>query len=173
MMVDIQTVSIVIASASIVTGVLYYLLDIRNQGRLRQTNLVMGIFSEFGSKGFQAAWQEILNREFKNYDEYVREHGLAEVWEVAMLFEGLGVLVHRKLVSIDAVDDLVSGPIKSTWEKMKPITEGYRKHSDQPQFCEWFEYLYDRLEKKGQRIKYGKRIRTQESAIPLKIPGSP
>jgi hypothetical protein len=159
-MVDVQTVSIVIASASIVAGILYYLLDIRNQSKIRQTSMVMIIFSKFGSKGFQAAWQEVMNRDFKNYDDYVKEHGLAEVWEVAMLFEGLGTLVHRRLVNIDVVDDLQSGPIKSTWEKMKPIIEGYREHSHEPQFCEWFEYLHDELEKKGQRIKYGRRTKT-------------
>ena len=165
-MVDITEISATVAATGVMIGVVYYLLDIRNQSKMRQTSLVMGIFSKFGSKGFQAAWQEVLNREFKNYDDYVREHGLAEVWEVAMLFEGLGTLVHRKLVNIDVVDDLQSGPIKSTWEKMKPIVEGYRLHSSQPQFCEWFEYLYNELEKKGQRTKYGKRIRTQDSTIP-------
>lgn len=168
-MVDITEISAILAAAGVMIGVVYYLLDIRNQSKMRQTSLVMGIYSKFGSKGFQAAWQEVLNREFKNYDDYVREHGLAEVWMVGVLFEGLGLLVHRKLVSIDVVDDLVSGPVKYTWEKMKPVVEGYRLHFDRPQFYEWVEYLYNELERRGQRTKYGKRIKTQDSTIPSKI----
>jgi hypothetical protein len=68
---------------------------------------------------------------------------------VSVLFEGIGVLLHRGLVSIELVDDLFSGPIKSTWEKMKPLVEGYRK-TMYPQAYEWFEYLYKkcRREKK-------------------------
>jgi len=41
MMVDIQTLSIAIASTSVVAGVVYYVLQIRHQTKLRQTDLVM------------------------------------------------------------------------------------------------------------------------------------
>jgi len=160
-MVDITEISAMVAAAGVLLGVVYYLLDIRNQSRMRQTSLVMGIYSTFGSEGFQATWQKALNRDSKNYDDYVREYGLAEVWQVGVLFEGLGLLVHRKLVSIDMVDDLASGPVKNTSEKVKPVVEGYRLHFNQPQFYEWVEYLYNELEKRGQRTKYGKRIKAQ------------
>jgi hypothetical protein len=90
-------------------------------------------------------------------DDSVREYGLVDTWEVAMLFEGMGLLVHRKFVDIGVVDDLISGPVKGTWEKMNPVIEGYRKHHNQPQFCEWFEFLYNEMERRGQRLKWGKR----------------
>ena len=159
MVVDIQTVSITIASAGVFIAAIYYILQIRHQTKLRQTDLVMKLFSHFGSKEFQESWQKILSSEFKDYDDYVKKYGKADAWRVFMLFEGMGLLVHRKLVDLDVVDDLVSGPIKSTWEKMKPIIEGYRNQYTQPQFCEWFEYLYLELEKRGQRLKWGNRAR--------------
>jgi hypothetical protein len=155
--VDIQTVSIALASASVVAAGIYYVFHLRNQTRTRHTELVMRLFSTFGSKEFQVPWQKILNSESKDYDDYVKKYGLVDTWEVAMLFEGMGLLVHRKFVDIGVVDDLISGPVKSTWEKMKPVIEGYRKHHNQQQFCEWFEYLYNEMERRGQRLKWGKR----------------
>jgi hypothetical protein len=41
MVVDVQTVSIAIASASVVAGIVYYSLQIRHQTKARQTGLVM------------------------------------------------------------------------------------------------------------------------------------
>jgi hypothetical protein len=40
-MVDVQTVSIAIASASIVIAVVYYILQIQHQKKMRQTDLIM------------------------------------------------------------------------------------------------------------------------------------
>ena len=40
-MVDIQTLSIAIASVSVVVGIIYYSFQIRNQTKARQTDLVM------------------------------------------------------------------------------------------------------------------------------------
>jgi hypothetical protein len=40
-MVDIAAVSIVIASAGVLAGVIYYVLEIRHQSRLRQTESVI------------------------------------------------------------------------------------------------------------------------------------
>jgi hypothetical protein len=156
-LVDLQTISIMIASTGVFVAAIYYVLQIRHQTKLRQTDLVMRLFSHFGSKEFQESWQNILSSEYEDYDDYVKKYGKADAWGVFMLFEGMGLLVHRKLVKIDVVDELVSGPIKSTWEKMKPIIEGYRNQYNQPQFCEWFEFLYNEMEKTGQRLKWGKR----------------
>ena len=64
-MVDIQTVSIVVASASVVAAGIYYVFHLRNQTRTRHTELVMRLFSIFGSKEFQVPWQKILNSESK------------------------------------------------------------------------------------------------------------
>ena len=63
--------------------------------------------------------------------DYERGEALDEAWQVFMLFDGMGVLIHRKLIDVSLVDDLISGPIKNTWEKMKPMIEGYRKQFNQ------------------------------------------
>jgi len=47
------------------------------------------------------------------------------VSEVCMFFEGIGVLLHRKLIDISLIDDLFSPiSIKIIWEKMKLVVEG-------------------------------------------------
>ena len=73
-------------------------------------------------------------------------------------FEGIGVLLKRKLIDIELVDDLFSEPIRTLWVNMKPMIDGSRKYLNQPRVFEWFEYLYNEMKKREQqqaRVKSG------------------
>jgi hypothetical protein len=94
------------------------------------------------------AWEKITTRESKDFNTYQKEFGLSDLNEVGWFFEGVGVLLHRKLIDIAAVDDLFSSPIKISWEIMKPIAEGERKKFSRPQIWEWWEYLYNEMQKR-------------------------
>ena len=156
-MVDIlllQTVSIAIASAGVFAAAIYYIIQIRHQTKVRQTDLVVRLYSIYGSKEFQEAWATVRDFEFKDYDDFMKKYGWsAAMSEVGLFFEGVGVLLHKKLVDISMVDDLFTGPIKMTWEKMKPIIEGHRRRKEYPQFYEWLEYLYNEMKKREQKLQ--------------------
>ena len=151
-MVDIQTVSIVIASASVVAGIIYYSLQIRHQTKARQTDLVIRLYTTFGGKEMREAWEKITTRECRDFTTYKRKYGLSEINEVGWFFEGVGVLLRRKLINIALVDDLFSSPIKVSWERIKPVAEGERKQFARPQIWEWWEYLYNEMQKREQQL---------------------
>jgi hypothetical protein len=54
-MVDITEISAMIAAAGVLVGVVYYILDMRNQTRMSQTDLTMRLY------------QGILTKEVLNY----------------------------------------------------------------------------------------------------------
>jgi hypothetical protein len=149
-MVDITEISAIVAAAGVLVGVVLAYLEVRGLVQTRRTDLVMDLYRDFGDKDFQKAWQTIISSEYNDYDGYVQKYGLDEVYQVVMFFEGVGTLLHIELIDTRLVGHLISGPIRSTWEKMKPIIEGHRLKLDQPQFCEWFEYLYYEMQKKQQ-----------------------
>lgn len=149
-MVDITEISAMVAAAGVLVGVLFTYEQVRDLVRNRQTELVMSMYKDFSDKDFQRAWQKVMLSEYRDYHDYVEKYGLDEVWQVVMLFEGIGTLLHMRLANISLVQHLIHGPTISTWEKMKPVIEGYRQKMNQPQFCEWFEYLYKEI-KKGER----------------------
>jgi hypothetical protein len=150
-MVDIQTVSVAVASASVVAGVIYYALQLRHQNKMRQTDLVMRLYSQFNSLEFQKVWYEVLKREAKDYYDYEKKYGFVEFTVIAVFFEGIGILLKRKLIGIELVDDMFTTPIKWTWEKMKDTTLEWRKVRNQPEIFEWGEYLYNEMKKREQR----------------------
>jgi hypothetical protein len=76
--------------------------------------------------------------------------------QTGYFFEELGILLHRKLIDISLVDDLFSGPIIRFWEGARPYIEEARKRLNEPQYAEWFEYLYNKMKKREQRgVKNG------------------
>lgn len=152
-MVDVQTASIAIASASVVAGVIYYLFQIRLQTKVRQTDLVIRLYTTFAGKEMRQTWEKITTREDMDFNAYREKFGLSEVNEIGWFFEGVGVLLHRKLIDITVVDDLFSSPIKISWEKMKTVAEGERKQFGRPQIWEWWEYLYNEMQKREQKLQ--------------------
>ena len=150
-MLDIPSISALVAAVGVIVGVVFAVLQLRNLVRTRQTDLVMRLYSTFGSKEFQREWTRIWNTEYKNYKDFLKKEKLVAP-EAGLFFEGVGVLLYRKLIDISLIDDLFSGPIKMTWEKMKPIVEDARKQLDQPQYAEWVEYLYNEMRKREQQL---------------------
>jgi len=147
-MLDIPSASALAAAIGVMVGVILAYLEIRSLVGTRRTDLVISLYRDFGSKDFQEAWQKVVTSEYKDYSDYVAKYGLDEAYQVVMLFEGMGTLLHMRLVDIALVQHLISGPIMSTWEKMRTVIEGHRQQINQPQFCEWFEYLYNEMKKR-------------------------
>jgi len=156
-MVDITEVSAIVAAAGVMIGVVYYILDIRHQARTRQTELVMRLYSEIGSKEYVEAYPNFFaSMEFKDYEDFKKKPWVGTPAYVSYMmhcyfFEGIGILLHKKLIDIELVDDLFSMHIKMNWEKIKPIVEGRRKEWNTPAYWEWFEYLYNEMKKREQQ----------------------
>lgn len=159
-MVDIQTVSIAVASASVVAGVIYYSLQIRHQNlqiqqqtKMRQTDLVMKLYSQFSSVEFQKVWEKVMRSGAKDFDDYTEKYGWSEALSVAMFFEGIAILLKRKLIDIDLVGDMFAISIRMTWEKVKDLALEARKVRNEPELFSWIEYLYNEIEKRRQKIQ--------------------
>jgi hypothetical protein len=81
---------------------------------------------------------------------------LSAVTSVGTFFEGIGVFVKRRLISMDLVDDLFGTMILHTWEKFKPLVKGRREQEETTETLQWFEYLYNEmLKRKQQTTKIG------------------
>ncbi len=163
--VDIQTVSIVVASASVVVAVIYYSFQIRHQNfqieqqnKMKQTELVMKLYSQFTSMEFQKMYQEVRRQEAKDLRDYNEKYSWAELTAVGMFFEGIGILLKRRLIDIELVDDMFTTPIKRIWKKIENIVLEERKVTNEPEILEWFEYLYYEMKKREQRLQQSKAL---------------
>lgn len=160
--VDVQTVSIAIASVSVVAGVIYYAIQIRHQSRTRQMDLLMRLYLTWGSEDMKKALQDVFALEFENYDDFMKKYGLgSQAWvdvdKVGWFINGIGFLVHEGFVNIKLVLGLFhKHALIVLWEKLKPVVEGVRKKFGFPESYVWFEYLYNEVKKREQEgVKSG------------------
>ena len=161
-MVDIQTVSIAIASAGVFLAAIYYILQLRHQKKMRQTDLLVRIvpWLNMSSIELQQAVIKTLNTEYKDYDDFLKKYGKLHsdkpeqtaILAVLNYLEGIGILVRRKLVDIDLVYDFWSGDITTLWEKLKPIVEGEKRKWNYPLLLN-SEYLYNEMKKREQKLQ--------------------
>lgn len=158
-MVTIETISIVFTGLSISLAAFYYINTLRNaqenqrlQLETRQAQLYMQFYSKWCDKEFARQWQEFQGYMWSDFEDYMNKYSpdknieaSSSMLSIGRYFEGLGVLVGRKLVDVDLVDDLMSGTIIRYWEKFEPIMVEYREQMGWPQLGEWVEFLYNQI----------------------------
>jgi len=155
---DVSTVSILVASAGVLIAAAYYVLQIRYQTKLRQTDMVMRLYATFGSTDFQEPYHKAQSLDFEGFENYVKKYGSdievqTALYPVCAFFEGIGVLLHRKLINLDLVDDLLGTPIIWTWKRFEPMIIPWRESANRPQIWEWFEYLYNEMKNREQELQ--------------------
>jgi hypothetical protein len=154
-MVDITEISAIVVAAGVLVGVVYYILDMRNQAKMRQTDLLVRLCSVWQTKDWLEAWSVVDGSRYGqtsiDIEKLVADHRDVEVNEVVLFFDEIGVLLQMKLIDIELVERLLHGHAIRTWEKLKPAIELYRKRRNDPRIVDGFEYLYNELKKREQR----------------------
>ena len=156
---DITSISAVVAAFGVMVGVILAILELRNITKTRQMQLLMSIYSLFTNGEYIDSVEKIRTREFRDYEGYVKNHGMADLMQVSGPFEGLGFLLHRGFLDIETVRELLNESTKMTWEKIKPMIEDARKKLSQRKSGEyipvyqWWEYLYKELKKREQTLQ--------------------
>jgi hypothetical protein len=69
---------------------------------------------------------------------------------MGMFMEGIEVLL-RKLVDLDLITEPFT--VETFWLKMKPLAEGMRKQINDPRIYGWFEYLYNKVKEREQKLQ--------------------
>ena len=147
---DIASISAVVAAFGVIVGVVFAVLQLQDWAKTRKTDLVMRLYSTFDSREFLEGLTKILTVEIEDFSEYLEKYGWTEASEVFLFFEEVGILYMMKLVDINLVSRLLGDPILMTWEKGKPLVEGFREYFHNPEIFWQFEYLYNDVQKRQQ-----------------------
>jgi len=160
-MVDLQTISVVIAATSVVIGVVNSILSSRRSEKTmqitletRQAQLFMQLYTRINERELHDLISEILVRwEWSNLDEFLEKYGPENNFEASLNFSmvgtylnGMGILVRENLVDIRLVTRFGSF-VKAFWEKIEPIIEDWRELHDFPRMLSDTEYLYNEMMK--------------------------
>ena len=124
---DVQTISIVIASASVIGSAVYYMIENRRQQRIRQTESIIQLspWFDIDAKEIQEAISNVCSAEYTDYKDYLAKYtGKPEQTSLKLLgnyFEGVGLLVHMKLVEMDIVFNFWGDVAESVWDENEEV----------------------------------------------------
>jgi len=116
----------------------------------RQAQLFMYIYDKWSSREYIDVRNEYATWEWTDYDDFMQKYGnnveaSAIFSQAATMFEGIGVLIKRKLIDPSMVDDLMSGATLMGWEEFGSVVKERRVRENKPYYFEFWEYLYDEV----------------------------
>ena len=144
-MVDFTLAFMALQTVSIMVGVIYHIMTLRNQSQTRQAQLFMQVYSQY-TGGKYEQWNEISQWEWEDFDDFNRKYGDLESrnkWSsIGGYLEGLGVFVKEGLVPVRLVSLFITNLTRTYWEKFGPIIEEFRVRENVPRGGSETEYLY-------------------------------
>jgi hypothetical protein len=168
--VDIYEISAVVAAMGVLVGIIYYILDMRNQKKMReieietrQAQLFMEVFNNFITKEKMRDENEVIWQwKWKDFDDFWKKYGpitnneAFTKWDsLETYIKGVGVLVKRKLIDPDLVKDLMGTSIVLHWERFGSVIKEIRR-TQWPHAYEWYEELYNEMKKREQKLQPSK-----------------
>ncbi|UCB60905.1 MAG: DUF4760 domain-containing protein, partial [Candidatus Bathyarchaeota archaeon] len=124
--------------------------------------LITKLYSHlYGSEDLQRARKKVNAVTYEDYDDFVKKYGAPNSEEpvpvaistVLYVFEEAGVLLSKKLVDIDLIDQLMGAMILRTWTNLMRLIGESRKRLNRPRVWTNFEYLYNELQKREQTLQ--------------------
>jgi hypothetical protein len=92
-MIDISTITAIVTTESIIVGIIFTILEIRHFNKTRKTEIIMKIYDRFGSKEIVEAMNRVGASKFQSFEDYSNRYGITDITEIAVLFDGIGVLL--------------------------------------------------------------------------------
>jgi len=153
-MLDIPSISGIVAALGVIIGVAFTVLQLRDLVETRQTDLVNSLYSSVRTKEYLEAWEKFSTREITtDFLEYRKKYGFIELNIVLTLLDQAGVLLRRKLIDVGLVQDFFGPTVVEIWEKYKPLFEEEERRLGRPHIYQAVEYLYNEMKKREQRLQ--------------------
>jgi hypothetical protein len=170
-MVDVQTIGVVVTAASVSLAAIYYAFTLRinmkNQElslktqelalksqeqtlETRQTQFFMQIYMRyFEDDLFGKNYWILMNRKWRDPDDYFEQFGTipekesdgGDLNKMMTFYEGVEVLVERRMIDVGLVYTLMPTNVTAFWAKYEPLILYLRTHRGTPNLYNLVEAL--------------------------------
>ncbi|OGD59938.1 hypothetical protein A3K78_02190 [Candidatus Bathyarchaeota archaeon RBG_13_52_12] len=168
-MVDLallQSVSYIAGALGVCVAAIFYVLNLRISQRnqeltlkaqqqtleTRKLQFVTSITNQLNSEEGHRRYNELMNMEWKDYDDFERKYGsdynldnAAKRFSVWYTYNTLGMLVREKLVEPELLYPIVDGSVLTNWSKFKDVIKEQRKRYGPEDDYSEFEFLYNEI----------------------------
>jgi hypothetical protein len=146
---DISTFANLVNAIAVTAGVIFAAAQIRHYRQGRKRDAMLELVRSFQSPAFTSALRRVLSlpdgATTKQIHEILGPDGEDAVYLVSLTWESVGILLFRRELTLDLVDDFFSGPILLSWRKLQVYAEEWRRTLNRETGSEWFHWLAERM----------------------------
>jgi len=144
---DVSTIAELVTALTLVVGVVFAVIQVRHLRGSREREAALELLHSFQTVEFVKALRIVVDLPAGLSRKEIEER-LGERVDFLAVFmatwESIGILVFRREISLDLVDDFFGGFAVVSWRVIKRSVEE-RRSKLQPRYGEWFEWLVERL----------------------------
>ena len=124
------------------------LIQLRNAERARNRDAALAMLRSFQTPDFTRGMELVFNLP-EGLDKAALEARvgarMGDFFSVLTTIESIGVLVYRREIELELVDDFFSGPIVIAWRVSRGYLEAVRKETGRETIGEWVQWLAERF----------------------------
>lgn len=156
-MTDLETLANlaeVFGTLTIIGGLLFAVVQIRQYRQQLRETATLELMSKFQTPEFAQAFQILrsLRQDVPSTELRTNQpEAEAAAMSVCAVYETVGVLVFRRILPFQVVEDLTGGAIVMCWRKLRKWIEEIRAETSNERVFEWFQWLAERCADQQQR----------------------
>jgi len=136
---------------AIITGLTFAVIQIRTSNKQRSRESAYQLLNSFQTPEFHQAVTilvELPEGLSKNEIEKSLKDNMTSMYVMFGTFESLGILIYRREISIQLVEDFFSGVIILLGKKFSNYFNEVRELSNRPTYYEWIQWMFEQIEKR-------------------------
>jgi hypothetical protein len=151
-LITLQTISQIASSTGVVLGVIYYMVNLREQMKNRRVALATQLITTINSEGAQRKYYELMSMQWKDFEDFKRKYDSSvnpenyikrfTFWQVC---DHVGWQYRKGLVDLETIYYAAGLNIYLMWRKFKPLINSFRSWQYQSAVYENWEYLADAI----------------------------
>jgi hypothetical protein len=153
---DVSTIANLINALAVTAGVIFAAAQIRDYRRQRHRDSMSALVRSFQTPSFAHSLRRVSslpdNVQREQITGLLGPDGEDHVYALLTSWEALGILLYRREVTIDLVDDFFSGPIVVSWRKLSHYIAELRKDAQRDTYFEWVQWLAERMMEREKQI---------------------
>jgi hypothetical protein len=138
----------IIGVITVVGGLAFAVIQIAHFRQQRREIAAIELARSFQNPEFARALRLVLDlpegitaEELRSRDARLQDAAML----VSLTLESIGIMVHRRLISLEMVWELMGAVILHAWDKLRPWAEDIREEQGRQKFDEWIQWLAGQL----------------------------
>jgi hypothetical protein len=138
----------VITTVTVIGGLLFAIFEVQHMRARRRRDAALALVRSYQTPRFSKAIVTALmlpDGLSRQEIEGRLKDDVEGVWLLMTTWESLGILVFRREVALDLVEDFFSGPIALSWSRFEALVQEIRRQLGRETYFEWFQWLAARV----------------------------